>query len=89
MQKVNVNGRLRVQKYSKDLCLTQPLIQNTLPGGNTGQRLPAPRPALPSFRVEMALCNSLLLLIDKMTDKGPRCTLQIGFLKAMPYECGL
>jgi hypothetical protein len=30
------------KKSSKDLCLTQPPSQNTLPGGNTGLRLPAP-----------------------------------------------
>ena len=30
---------------SKDLCITQPPSQNTLPGGNTVLRLPAPRQA--------------------------------------------
>jgi hypothetical protein len=30
------------KKSSKDLCTTQPPSQNTLPGGNTGLRLPAP-----------------------------------------------
>jgi hypothetical protein len=33
------------KKSSKDLCLTQPPSQNTLPGGNTELRLPAPRQA--------------------------------------------
>jgi len=32
----------------------------TLPGGNTGQHLPAPRQAQPSFHVEMALLRGLL-----------------------------
>ena len=29
----------------RDLCITQPPSQNTLPGGNTGLRLPAARQA--------------------------------------------
>ena len=30
---------------NKDLCIPQPTSQNTVPGGNTGLRLPAPRQA--------------------------------------------
>ena len=29
----------------RDLCITQPPSQNSMPGGNTGLRLPAPRQA--------------------------------------------
>jgi hypothetical protein len=38
----------------KDLCIPEPPSQNTLPGGNTGLGLPAPRQALPLFHVELA-----------------------------------
>ena len=44
-------------RYIQDLCITQPSRQNIMPGGTTGLR--PPRPALPSFRAELAVCRGL------------------------------
>ena len=94
----------------EDLCITELPSHNTLPGGNTGLRLPAPpagaftiwvcwylwlllkfcsdfttrhlrppRPALPSFRVEMALCRGLLEVLTAPHSAQPMTPKRHGY----------
>ena len=52
------------KKSSKDLCTTQPPSQNTLPGGNTGLRLPAH----PAGAFTISICWYLWLLLKFCSD---------------------
>ena len=54
----------------KDLCIPEPPRQNIMPGGNTGQRLTAPRQALPSFRVEMAYAEVFFCYRNSSSETG-------------------
>src|SRR6056300_1860688 len=60
------------------LCITQPPSQHTLPGGNTGLRLPAPRQAhSPSqYTGTYGYCSSVPVISppDLCARPGRRCT---------------
>ena len=61
----------------KDLCIPEPPSQNTLPGGNTGLRLPPPRQAhSPSqYAGIYGYCSNLAVISPPLTGARPgrRC----------------